>query len=94
MDLKNEECGRRGTEKNTRLERNQNILPDRVANLRGTEKITELASTLGLSREEASGGLSEALPPMVDIARRGGSLLDSSGGVLGAINLAGKLFGP
>ena len=58
----------------------------------GADKIGEFASKLGLSNEEAAGGLSEALPQMVDKASSGGSLLDSIGGVSGAISMASKLF--
>jgi uncharacterized protein YidB (DUF937 family) len=59
----------------------------------GSSKISEFASTLGLSQEEAAGGLSDAIPQMVDKASSGGSLLDSVGGLSGALGMAGKLFG-
>ena len=72
---------------------NEAISPDQITNMLGADKISEFASKLGLSNEEAAGGLSEALPQMVDKASSGGSLLDSIGGVSGAIGLAGKLFG-
>lgn len=72
---------------------NANVSPDQVTNMFGADKISEFASMLGLSNEEAAGGLSDALPHMVDKASSGGSLLDSIGGISGAIGLAGKLFG-
>ncbi len=72
---------------------NAGISPDQISNAIGSDKITEFASKLGLSTEEAAGGLSEALPQMVDNASSGGSLLDSFGGVEGVLGLAGKLFG-
>ena len=72
---------------------NANVSPDQVTNMFGADKISEFASKLGLSNEEAAGGLSDALPQMVDKASSGGSLLDSIGGISGAIGLAGKLFG-
>ena len=72
---------------------NESISPDQVSSLLGPDKISEFASNLGLSNEEAAGGLSEALPKMVDKASSGGSLLDSIGGISGAIGLASKLFG-
>lgn len=72
---------------------NDAISPDQITNMLGPDKISEFASKLGLSNEEAVGGLSEALPQMVDKASRGGALLDSIGGVSGAIGLASKLFG-
>ena len=72
---------------------NQPVSPEQLGSAIGAERLSEFASKLGLSPEEAAGGLSDALPQMVDRASSGGSLLDSIGGVEGAINLAGKLFG-
>ena len=71
---------------------NEAISPDQISTMLGADKISEFASKLGLSNEEAAGGLSEALPQMVDKASSGGSLLDSIGGVSGAVGLASKLF--
>jgi uncharacterized protein YidB (DUF937 family) len=64
-----------------------------ITEMFGADRISEFASRLGVSEEEAVGGLSDALPQMVDNASSGGSLLDSIGGISGAIGLAGKLFG-
>jgi uncharacterized protein YidB (DUF937 family) len=72
---------------------NATVSPEQITNMFGADKISEFASNLGLSSEEAAGGLSDALPHMVDKASSSGSLLDSIGGVSGAIDLAGKLFG-
>ena len=72
---------------------NDAISPDAVAGLLGGDSVSAFASRLGLSTEEAAGGLSDALPQMVDKASSGGSLLDSIGGISGAIGLAGKLLG-
>ena len=72
---------------------NDAISPSQVTDMFGADKVSEFASMLGLSNEEAAGGLSDALPQMVDKASPGGSLLDSLGGMSGAIGLAGKLFG-
>lgn len=72
---------------------NESISPDQVTTMFGADKISEFASTLGVSKEEAAGGLSDALPQMVDKASSGGSLLDSLGGISGALGMAGKLFG-
>ncbi len=71
---------------------NEAISPDQISTMLGADKISEFASKLGLSNEEAAGGLSEALPQMVDKASSDGSLLDSIGGVSGAVGLASKLF--
>ena len=72
---------------------NQAISPDQITSMLGADKVSEFASRLGLSEEEAAGGLSEALPQMVDTASSGGSLLDSIGGLSGAMGMAGKLLG-
>ena len=72
---------------------NQAISPSQIAGMFGAERVSEFASKLGLSDDEAVGGLSDALPQMVDKASRGGSLLDLVGGVSGALGMAGKLFG-
>jgi uncharacterized protein YidB (DUF937 family) len=72
---------------------NAEISDEHVTQMFGQDKISEFASQLGVSQEEAVGGLRDALPQMVDNASSGGSLLDSIGGISGALNMAGKLFG-
>ena len=72
---------------------NAEMSDSNITDLFGQEKISNFASELGLSEEEAVGGLRESLPQMMDQASSGGSLLDSIGGISGAMNLAGKLFG-
>lgn len=72
---------------------NEAISASQVSDVLGSDKVSAFASQLGLSPDEAAGGLSEALPQLMDQASRGGSLLDSFGGVQGALGLAGKLFG-
>lgn len=72
---------------------NDSISPDQITGAIGIDKITEFASKMGVSTEEAAGGLSEALPKMIDTGSSGGSLLDSIGGVEGALKFASKIFG-
>ncbi|BHH84905.1 hypothetical protein LA52FAK_31940 [Desulforhopalus sp. 52FAK] len=72
---------------------NEGISPEQVTSVLGSDKIADFASQLGLSTDEAVGGLSEALPQIMDQGSSGGSLLDAIGGIEGAIGLAGKLFG-
>jgi len=72
---------------------NADMSDSNITDLFGSEKISNFASELGISEEEAVGGLRESLPQMMDQASSGGSLLDSIGGLSGAIGLAGKLFG-
>ena len=71
---------------------NQSISPEQIGNALGSAQLSEFASKLGITTEEAAGGLSDALPQMVDKASSGGSLLESLGGVEGVIGMASKLF--
>ena len=71
---------------------NQAISPEQIGTVVSQDKLADFASKLGISLQEAQGGLSEALPQMVDKASSGGSLLDSIGGVEGILGMAGKLF--
>jgi len=72
---------------------NDAISPEQISETIGPDKIEAFASKLGLSTEEAAGGLSEAIPQMIDNASTGGSILESIGGLEGALGLASKLFG-
>ena len=72
---------------------NAPIEDNQITEMFGSDKISEFASQLGLSQEEAVGGLRDALPQIVDNASSGGSMLDSIGGISGAIGMASKLFG-
>ena len=72
---------------------NESISTGQITEMFGANNISDFASKLGLSQEEAAGGLSDAIPQMMDKASSGGSLLDSIGGLSGALGAAGKLFG-
>lgn len=72
---------------------NDEMSDSNITDLFGSDKISQFASQLGLSESEAVGGLRDAMPQMMDQASSGGSLLDSIGGISGAIGMAGKLFG-
>ena len=72
---------------------NQAMEDNNVLDMFGTDKISDFASKLGMNESEAIGGLRDAMPEMVNNASSGGSLLDSIGGIGGAINIASKLFG-
>ena len=72
---------------------NEAISTDQVTSMFGSDKISEFASQLGLSNDEAAGGLADALPQLVDNASSGGSILDSIGGLSGAMGMASKIFG-
>lgn len=69
-----------------------------VTQMFGQDKIAAFAQQLGISPAQAVNGLQAAVPEVVDKASPGGSLdmsslLNSVGGVSGAIGLASKLFG-
>ena len=72
---------------------NAEIAPEQVKDIFGGDKISEFASKLGLDEDSALGGLTSASPTIMDKSSSGGSLLDSIGGISGAIGLASKLFG-
>ena len=72
---------------------NKEVSHSQITDIFGSDKISEFANKLGLSEDEAVGGLRDALPNMVDKASSGGSILDSIGGIGGAINMASKIFG-
>jgi len=72
---------------------NQPMEDSHVTEIFGADKISDFASQLGMSESEAIGGLRDAMPQMVDNASSGGSLLDSIGGIGGALSMASKLFG-
>lgn len=71
---------------------NDAISPEQLQEVIGSDKIEAFAARLGIGREEASSGLSAALPELIDKSSRGGSLLDSVGGVSGLAGLASKFF--
>lgn len=72
---------------------NEGISANQLTNVLGQNKISEFASQLSLDEGQALSGLQEAIPNMVDKSSNDGNLLDMVGGVSGALNLAGKLFG-
>jgi len=71
---------------------NNSISEEGIMSLFGDEKISEFASQLGVSKDEAIGGLQDALPKMVDNASSNGSILDAIGGLDGVKGLISKFF--
>lgn len=78
----------------------QNIQPSgsQITQMFGQDKIAAFAQQLGISPDQAIKGLQATVPEVVDKASPNGqldmsSLLNAVGGVQGAMNLAGKLFG-
>ncbi|CAA6806438.1 MAG: Unknown protein [uncultured Sulfurovum sp.] len=76
---------------------NEAISADSVMDLLGADKVSEFASSLGLSEESATGALADMLPNVIDNATSGeGSIIDTMlnqvGGVDGAMNMLSKMF--
>jgi len=76
---------------------NESISMDSITDLLGADKISEFASSLGLSEESAKGALADALPNVIDKATEGeGSIVEDMlsqiGGVDGAMGMLGKMF--
>lgn len=71
---------------------NDRIDVGQLVELFGRDSIRSFAGKLGLDEGTALSGLQEAVPSMVDRASNGG-VLESIGGLSGALGLAGKLFG-
>jgi len=76
---------------------NSPISSEQITELFGIEKVTEFASSLGLSEESATGALTDSLPLIIDKFTSGeGSIidqmLDKVGGSSGAMDMLSKMF--
>jgi len=73
------------------------ISMDDIGELLGGDKISEFASSLGLSEESAKGALSEAIPNLIDKVTSDensfiNDMLEKVGGTDGAMEMLGKMF--
>jgi len=71
---------------------NESISASQLNEVIGADKIEAFAAKLGIDGNEASGGLAELLPELIDKSSRGGSLLDSVGGAGGLAGMASKFL--
>ena len=76
---------------------NEAISAESITDLLGADKVSEFASSLGLSEESATGALADMLPNVIDNATSGegsiiDTMLDQVGGAEGAMNMLGKMF--
>jgi hypothetical protein len=71
---------------------NNAISLDAVRNLFGGEKVQAFVGAVGVGEPEATQGLADAVPHLLDKASSGGSLMDAFGGASGALGALGKLF--
>jgi uncharacterized protein YidB (DUF937 family) len=58
----------------------------------GGDKLSSFAGILGIDQDAATKALGAVLPKLIDMSSSGGSLLDSAGGLGGAIDMAKKFF--
>lgn len=71
---------------------NETINPNQLLDVFGSEKLSQFSSTLGQNQDNAIAGLSTMLPNLLDKSSSGGKLLESVGGIGGALNMAKKFF--
>lgn len=71
---------------------NAAISPSQLQDVIDTESLQQSASQLGTDQDSLLEMLSGAVPQMVDNGSKGGSLLDSLGGLEGVANLAKGFF--
>jgi len=71
---------------------NMPIDSNTVNELFSSDKIGEFASSLGIDSSNASELLADVVPNIVDQSSSGGNLLDSIGGIDGALDFAKKFF--
>ncbi len=71
---------------------NADISTDQVKEVIGGDKIAQMASQLNTDEGSLLSGLKDALPQMIDKSSSGGSLLDSIGGIGGALKMAKKFL--
>ena len=65
---------------------------DQLTEVFGADKLSQFSNQLGVSEDSAKASLTDALPSLIDKFSRDGSLLDSVGGISGALNLAKKFL--
>jgi len=71
---------------------NEGMEASQIIELFGSDKIAAFADQLGLDQDSATEGLSSVLPALIDQGSTGGDLLDSVGGISGAIDMIKKFF--
>ena len=71
---------------------NAAISPSQLEDVIDSERLQQSASQLGTDQDSLLEMLSSAVPQMVDNGSKGGSLLDSLGGLEGVANLAKGFF--
>lgn len=71
---------------------NAGIDASQIMDIFGGDKISSFAQNLGVDQDQATTGLADVLPQIMDKGSSGGNLLDSVGGLGGLAGLAKKFF--
>lgn len=71
---------------------NADVSGDQLKNALGEDKVSEMASSMGVDTATATDRLKDVLPSLLDKASSGGSLLDKFGGATSALDMAKGLF--
>jgi uncharacterized protein YidB (DUF937 family) len=71
---------------------NLSIDPSSIMDIFGESKVADFASTLNMDTESASSLLADVVPNIVDEASNEGGILESVGGMEGALSMASKFF--
>lgn len=71
---------------------NKNINIAQILSILGQSKVSSFANKMDMKEDDALSGLGQMIPQLVDQSSSGGSLLDSMGGMDGALKLAKGLF--
>ena len=70
------------------------ISPEQIQSILGSEQVKNIASHLGISTDQASGGLAELLPQVIDKLTPNGAVPESNDLLAQGLNLLkGNLFG-
>jgi uncharacterized protein YidB (DUF937 family) len=72
---------------------NEPVDGSQLTEILGEDKVSEFADKLGVDKDTALSGLTDAIPNMIDKATGEGSLLDAVGGIDGIMDMASKFFG-
>ena len=72
---------------------NAPISASNIMDMFGSDSVSKFAGDLGIDQQTAANGLSDVIPQLIDKCSSGGSLLESVGGLGGALDMAKGLFG-
>ena len=71
---------------------NAELSPDKLTDILGAEPLANFSNQLGIGQSQATDGLAQVLPQLVDKASSGGELLQQAGGIGGLLKKAKQFF--